>query len=99
MPGTIACKRENRNKKNGRRDEHGHNFGPFNLQGHELHAQKHPDGSFDVRVRTPEGKDFRLSAAQLPDSKNHDLHVGVTWTDQAVTLYLDGKPAATAPSA
>lgn len=58
-------------------------------------SKKEPDGTFKVSVAGPFGQQFDFAVKPIPETDARGLHVGVTWKENLVTLYLNGEVAGT----
>lgn len=71
------------------RDDHRYKFGPFQYGDIIVQAVKQPDKTVEITIRGPFGKRFTFHRP-MPPCEN-ELHVVITWKEQKVNLYLNGK--------
>lgn len=69
-----------------------YDFGRFEQPGIAIVVKKHADGSVQVAVAGPLGRDFTFRKP-CPDCAAGDLFVAVTWKEHEVNLYLNGQLA------
>jgi len=72
------------------KDENGYNFGPFTGAGVTVHAVKHPTRELALDISGPLGKTHDFSV-QVPECTPRGLFVAITWKDECLRLYLNGK--------
>ena len=69
----------------------GYNFDIVQLQEISAKATKHSDKTVEIKLTGPFDKTF-VFRRPIPPCDQRGLHVAMTWADNKVQLYLNGKP-------
>lgn len=69
----------------------GYNFGAIKQQEISAEATKHPDKTIEIKITSPFDKTF-VFKNPIPQCDQRGLQVAITWTNDKVELYLNGKP-------
>jgi len=72
------------------KDENSYNFGPFAGAGISVHIVKHPTRKLTLDISGPFGKTHSFNV-QVPECSPKGLFVAITWKDNSLRLYLNGK--------
>ena len=75
-------------------NDNGYRFGPFSYEGITCSAIKHPNRTIEISVRGPFDRRFTFRYP-MPQCDERGLHVAITWKDDQVKLYLNGKHVGT----
>ena len=69
---------------------------PVSVKGITLSVVKNADRTLDVTLTGALNQEFTFRVSPIPDTGPQGLHVGLTWGDGQVKLYLSGKLVDTA---
>ena len=90
--GTIICC-ANHPHIDWDRNANGYDFPPITSpDGVTVQMTKHPDGTFEVLVFDTVGAKTTFRKP-TPSATPKGIHVGVTWNQSVINLYLNGRPA------
>jgi hypothetical protein len=77
------------NQKDWSTDIHTYLLGEYLRGDISLKATKHADQTLELNISGPLGKTFTL---RLPQPPGRELKLGLTWENDLIELFMNGKP-------
>jgi len=74
----------------------GYNFGTIEQKEISAEAKKHPDKTIEIKLIGPFDKTF-VFKNPIPQCDQRGLQIAMTWKNDKVELYLNGKPVDSKP--